>query len=207
MMPPAIPTLGMMPWPAHRPAAISGLVLMDTRPTVETPKTPACLYRSMADLQQERDFLTDDIEKVVAHNLKDEAQAKALDERLAKIPGIPDSFLSQPRKMGELRTPYAGRFANLTVQEALIKAATYDPTVAQLQQFLAHKAGVVLPAPDYKALEQQERNRQLDAQMAQTAAEMRASREKALSEYNARLAQGGLKTPAHIRYVGPGGGG
>jgi hypothetical protein len=163
----------------------------------------------MSDLQQERDFLADDIEKVVAHNLRDESQARALDERLAKIPGLPAGWLQQKRNMGELRTPYAGRFANTSVQMALIKAATYDPSVAQLQQFLAAKAGVTLPAPDYKALEQQERNRQLDQQMAETAAALREGREKAFAEHRARMAQGTPKTtipwaqgvpfPEHLR--------
>jgi hypothetical protein len=152
----------------------------------------------MDDLQQERDLLTDEINTVVAHNLKDESQARALDERLAKIPGLPDGWLSKARKMGELRTPYSGRFANFTVQSAIAKAATYDPSVAQLQQFLAAKAGVTLAAPDYKALEQQERNRQLDQQMAETAAALKAGRERAFAEHNARMAQGTPKFPWHL---------
>jgi hypothetical protein len=158
----------------------------------------------MADLQQDRDLLTDEINTVVAHNLKDESQARALDERLAKIPGLPAVWLQQSRKMGELRTPYAGRFANFTVQSAIAKAATYDPSVAQLQQFLAHKAGVVLEAPDYEAQARAEQNAKWDAEMAQMATELKASREKALAEYNARLAMGTPKFPWHL--VSGGGG-
>ncbi len=166
----------------------------------------------MADLQQEQqpdyDFLLEEARSITDTSLKDERLAKQLDDRLATIEGIPAGYLDTRRKMGELRNPYGGRFANTSVQMALIKAATYYPEVGQLQQFLAHKAGVVLPAPNYKALEQQERNRQLDQQMAQTAAELRASREKAMAAHNARLHQpGGLKFPAHLPYTGRGGGG
>ena len=167
----------------------------------------------MADLQQQQepeyDFLLAEARSITDTSLKDERLAKQLDDRLGQIQGIPAGYLSTRRMMGELRNPYGGRFVNTSVQMALIKAATYDPAVGQLQQFLAAKAGVTLPAPDYKALEQQERNRQLDQQMAETAAALREGREKAFAEHRARMAQGTPKTtipwaqgvpfPEHLR--------
>jgi hypothetical protein len=165
----------------------------------------------MSDLQQQQepeyDFLLAEARSITDTSLKDERLAKQLDDRLAQIQGIPAGYLSTRRMMGELRNPYGGRFQNQSVQMALIKAATYDPSVGQLQQFLAAKAGVTLPAPDYAAQARAEQNARWEEEMRQWAEQTRANRQKALGEYSAMLQQGTPKTPAHIRYVGPGGGG
>jgi hypothetical protein len=158
----------------------------------------------MSDLQQERDFLADDIEKVVAHNLKDEAQAKALDERLSRIPGLPAGWLQQKRNMGELRCPYGGRFANTSVQLAMVKAATHDPSVAQLIQFLSHRAGVPVAAPNYEAQACAEQNARWEEEMRQWTEQTRANRQRAVADYSAMLQKGTPKTPAHIRFIGQG---
>jgi hypothetical protein len=160
----------------------------------------------MLEQQPEYDFLQEEARSITDTSLKDERLAKQLDDRLAAIQGIPAGYLNTRRMMGELRNPYGGRFRNTSVQMALIKAATYDPAVGQLQQFLAAKAGVPLPAPDYEAQARAEQNARWDAEMAEKAAALKASREKAMAEYSARLQQGTPKFPAHLPYTGRGGG-
>lgn len=157
---------------------------------------------------QQFDALSSHIEEALVYDMAAESQARALDLRLAKVERMPAGYLNQKRASGQIRNPWMpGPFFNMSAQEAI--RTSYDPEVQKLAVYLAKQAGVPLPAPDYKALEQQERNRQLDQQMAQTAAELKASREKAFAEHRARMAQGTPKTtvpwrqgvpfPEHLR--------
>jgi hypothetical protein len=154
----------------------------------------------------ESDALSSHIEEALVYDMAAESQARALDLRLAAVDRMPAGYLDRKRAAGQIRNPWMpGPFFNMSAQEAI--RTSYDPEVQKLAVYLAKQAGTPLPAPDYAAQARAEQHRVWEEQMAQTAAELRASREQALAEHSARLAQGGLKTPAHLRYVGPGGGG
>jgi hypothetical protein len=80
-----------------------------------------------------------------------EADAVAIEQRL-KLADLPYSsqWFSQPRAMGTVRNPYAGKHANLTIRAHLEKSDK------QLAAYLARQAGASVAAPDYAAQEAQE---------------------------------------------------
>jgi len=141
------------------------------------------------------DVLDAAIAEAGAYNMKAESEARALDQRLAAIPGIPAGYLNARRNSGELRNPLAGPHANETVRQALM--TSYDPAAQELLTWLAAKANVALPAPNYAKQEQAEKAAALDAAMAAEVEQLKASRKAALAEYAERQAQG-LRMPAHL---------
>lgn len=78
-----------------------------------------------------------------------EATAKAIADRMAQIPGA-ESFARSKRSYGNPPNPWAGQ-GNLSAQAAVLR---HDPGLAR---YLANLVGASLPAPDYAAMEEQER--------------------------------------------------
>ncbi len=162
----------------------------------------------MADQQQEQQFdaLSSGIEEALVYDMAAESQARALDMRLASVERMPAGYLARQRASGQIRNPWMpGPFFNISAQEAI--RTSYDPEVQKLAVYLAKQAGQPLPAPNYDAIAKAEQNAKWEKEMADWVVQTRANRERVMAEHNARLQAGGLKTPAHIRYVGPGGGG
>lgn len=141
------------------------------------------------------DVLDAAIAEAGAYNMRQESEARALDQRLAALPGIPDGYLNARRNSGQLRNPLAGPHANETVRQALM--TSWDPEAQQLLTWLAAKANVALPSPDYAKQEQAEQAAALDAAMATEVEELKASRRAALAEYAERQAQG-LRMPPEL---------
>ena len=118
-----------------------------------------------------------------------EADARAIDERLARIPGSEAWLNSRKRPYGVVYNPWLGA-GNLTAQGAILK---HDSALAS---FLASKAGKALPARDYEGEAAQERLNASARAMERSTAEMRAQRRPATRLWtNAELAthmRGGL---------------
>ncbi|AFY29602.1 hypothetical protein [Cyanobium gracile] len=175
-------------------------------------ETDAFLGRSTAQRPAavEVDPLEGEVERAYKQTAYAEQQAVALDQRLraiATMGGIPAEYLSKPRSQGVLRNPFGGPFANNTVVMAL--QSSQHPDAARLIPLLCERAGIPAPAIDYAGIERKKQRAIWDSEMAQMTAELKASREKALAEYNARLQQGtpkvntgwkqGVPFPEHLR--------
>ncbi len=156
---------------------------------------------------QQLDALSSGIEEALVYDMAAESQARALDLRLAAVERMPAGYLARQRASGQIRNPWMpGPFFNLSAQEAI--RTSYKPEVQQLAVYLAKQAGQPLPSPNYAAIEQAEKQARWDAEMAQTAAELKASRERAFAEHHARMrAPTSPGFPAHLPRFGPGGGG
>ena len=79
---------------------------------------------------------------------KAEADARAVDARIARIPGL-EAYAKGSRRHGQTRNPWSPAAPNLTGQGLISR---HDP---QLAAWLAAQAGVALAGPDYGAEERQ----------------------------------------------------
>ena len=119
-----------------------------------------------------------------------EADARSVDQRMRLIPAL-SSYLSGRRAHGVVRNPWVPATANLTAQSAIL---ANDP---QLATWLANKAGMPLPGPDYLAIEQQQQATEQAHKMAHTIEAMRQANAAAQQERYRRTVYG--RKPAGAR--------
>lgn len=129
------------------------------------------------------------IDRQHSEAVKAEETAKAIADRMALIPGA-ESFARSKRSYGNPPNPWAGQ-GNLSAQAAVLR---HDPGLAR---YLANLVGASLPAPDYAAMEQQERlnasARRLEAQVETMRQQRMARQQQAERErtYGRRTMTGG----------------
>jgi hypothetical protein len=97
-----------------------------------------------------------------------EVEAKAVVERMGKVPGMERFLASSRREFGAIPNPYKGS-GNLTAQALL---ELHD---APLAQFLAKQVGRGISAPDYKAQAAAEERQQQIQRMQAATAELQAT--------------------------------
>ena len=88
------------------------------------------------------------IDQAHAQAQRAETDARAVDARIARIPGL-ESYARGSRRHGKVRNPWVAAEANLTGQGLISR---HDP---QLAAWLAAQAGVTFAGPDYGAEERQ----------------------------------------------------
>jgi hypothetical protein len=97
-----------------------------------------------------------------------EVEAKAVVERMGKIPGLERFLASSRREFGAIPNPYKGA-GNLTAQALL---ELHD---APLAQFLAKQVGRGISAPDYGRLEAEAEREASIQRMRDKTAELQAA--------------------------------
>lgn len=97
-----------------------------------------------------------------------EVEAKAVVERMGKVPGLERFLASSRREFGAIPNPYKGA-GNLTAQALL---ELHD---APLAQFLARQVGRGISAPDYEAQAASEARQAAIERMKQSTAELQAA--------------------------------
>ena len=111
-----------------------------------------------------------------------EVEAKAVVERMGKVPGLERFLASSRREFGAIPNPYKGA-GNLTAQALL---ELHD---APLAQFLATQVGRSISAPDYIRLAaEEERKQQIQRMQAATAELANANANGRLQRERADLA-------------------
>ena len=97
-----------------------------------------------------------------------EVEAKAVVERMGKVPGMERFLASSRREFGAIPNPYTGS-GNLTAQALL---ELHD---APLAQFLAKQVGRGISAPNYEAQAAAEERQQQIQKMQAATAELQAT--------------------------------